>query len=120
MIKVVDFSPSALDPSLFIHLSPQGNTLQLLYIDDMLITRDDMEHISSMKKQLGKQFPMFGLGPHSYFIGIEVSHSTKGCYLSQSKYIRDLLARLGLTDTRTATTPMDLHLQLLSTYGVPF
>ena len=92
----------------------------LLYVDDMLITRDDMEHISSMKKQLGEQFQMFDLGPHGYFIGIEVSHSTKGCYLSQSKYIRDLLARLGLTDTRTAATPMDLHLQLLSTDGVPF
>ena len=56
MIKVVDFSPSALDPGLFIHLSPQGNTLQLLYIDDMLITRDDAEHISHVKKQLGNHF----------------------------------------------------------------
>jgi hypothetical protein len=53
---------------------------------------------------------MSNLGPLSYFLGIEVLHSAKGYYLSQSKYIQDLIARSGLTDARTAITPMDLHL----------
>jgi hypothetical protein len=80
--------------------------------------RDDMDHISSTKKQLGEQFQMSGLEPHSYFIGIEVSPSTKGCYLSQSKYIQYLLTRLGLIDTQNLQL-MDLHLQLHPTDGVP-
>jgi hypothetical protein len=32
------------------------------------------------------------LGQLSYFLGIEVLHSAKGYYLSQSKYIQDLIA----------------------------
>jgi hypothetical protein len=104
---------------LFLFINPQGRTLLLLYVDDMLITRDNEEHISSVKKQLGKLFMMTDFGSLSYFLGIEVVHSTKGYYLSQHKYIQDLLARFGIIDTRTATTPMDLHLQLRSSEGTP-
>jgi hypothetical protein len=50
---------------------------------------DDVEHISDVKKKLGVQFQLSDLGPLSYFLGIEVSHSAKGYYLSQSKYIHD-------------------------------
>ena len=62
---------------------------------------------------------MSDLGPLSYFLGIEVKQSTQGYHLSQSKYIQDLIARSGFTDSRTAATPMDLHLQLRPTDGVP-
>jgi hypothetical protein len=82
VIMVVGFSPSNHDPALFVHQSSQGRTLLLLYVDDMLITGDNEEHISSVKKQLGKLFMMTGLGSLSYFLGIEVVHSTKGYYLS--------------------------------------
>ncbi|WVZ87686.1 hypothetical protein U9M48_034287 [Paspalum notatum var. saurae] len=62
---------------------------------------------------------MSDLGPLSYFLGIEVLHSEKGYYLSQSKYIQDLIARSGISDHRMAATPMDLHLQLRPTDGTP-
>ena len=91
----------------------------LLHVDDVLITGDDVDHIIHVKQQLGEQFQMSDLGPLSYFLGIEVLHSSKGYYLSQSKYIRDLIARSGITDSRTAATPMDLHLQLRPTEGAP-
>jgi len=41
----------------------------------MLITSDDVENISHVK-QLGEQFQIYDdLGPLSYFLGIELSHS---------------------------------------------
>jgi len=72
-----------------------------------------------VKKQLSEQFQMSNLGPLSYFLGIEVLRTAKGYYLSQCKYIQDLIARSGISDNRTATTPMELHLQLLPTDGSP-
>ena len=42
---------------------------------------------------------MTDLGALSYFLGIEVLQTQKGIYLSQSKYIQDLLNRSGLSDT---------------------
>jgi hypothetical protein len=88
VINAAGFKPSDHDLALFIHLSARGRTLLLLYVDDMLIIGDDAEHISHVKRQLGSQFQMSDLGPLSYFLGIEVMHSVKGFYLSQSKYIQ--------------------------------
>ena len=110
VIHAAGFSSSEHDPALFIHISPRGRTLLLHYVDDMLITGDDDEHISFVKKHLGEQFQMSDLGPLSYFLGIEVQNSAQGYSISQSKYIHDLIARSGIIDTRTAATPMDLHL----------
>jgi len=67
------FSPSPHDPALFIHTSSRGRTLLLLYVDDMLITSDDAEHISLVKRHLSQQFQMTDLGPLNYYLGIEVS-----------------------------------------------
>jgi len=52
-------------------------------------------------------------------LGIEVLQSTKGYYLSQSKYILDLVARSGLSDHRRAATPMELNLKLRPSDGKP-
>jgi hypothetical protein len=119
IIKDVGFPSSDHDPALFIHTSPKGRTILLLYVDDLLITGDDSEHISQVKKHLSKEFQMSDLGPLSYFLGIEVLQTRKGFYLSQSKYIQQLLHRSGITDTHTPATPMDIHLQLRPTDGTP-
>ena len=63
VIQAAGFAPSDYDPALFIHLSPCGHTLLLLYVDDMLITGDDLDYISHVKQQLGKEFQMSDLGP---------------------------------------------------------
>jgi hypothetical protein len=99
MIWTASFSASDLDAALFVHLSPRGRTLLLLYVDDMLIMGDDEDHISRVKQQLSAEFQMSDSGPLSYFLGIEVKQSTKGYHLSQSKYMQDLIARLGITDS---------------------
>jgi len=88
VIRAAGFSQSEHNPALFVHLSPRGRTLLLLYVDDMLITGDDVDHIIHVKQQLGDQFQMSDLGPLSYFLGIEVLHSSKGYYLSIQVYTR--------------------------------
>jgi hypothetical protein len=119
VITTTGFSSSKHDPALFVHVSPKSCTLLLLYVDDMLITGDNSEHISHVKQHLSKEFQMSDLGQLSYFLGIEVQQTQKGFYLSQSKYIQDLLDRSGLTDTRTVATPMDIHLKLRPKDGTP-
>jgi hypothetical protein len=119
VVIAAGFTPSDHDPALFVHTSSRGRTLILLYVDDMLITGDDPDYIAFVKARLCDQFMMSDLGPLSYFLGLEVESTAAGYYLSQAKYIQDLLTRSGLTDTRTAATPMELHLHLKSSDGSP-
>jgi hypothetical protein len=114
VVTAADFSASAHDPALFVHVSPRGRTL-LLYVDDMIITGDDAEYIVFVKARLSDQFLMSDLGPLRYFLGIEISSTPEGFFLSQEKYIQDLLDRASLTDHRTVETPMELNVHLVAT-----
>jgi hypothetical protein len=50
---------------------------------------------------------MKDLGPLSYFLGLEVSSSSDGYYLTQAKYTSDLISRAGITDSKIVDTPID-------------
>jgi hypothetical protein len=119
VIRTADFSPSDHDPALFLHSSSQGRTLLLLYIDDMLIMSNDLEHISQVKQHLSEQFKMSYLGPLGYFLGMRYYNLQRDIISHGPKYIQDLIARSSLSDNRTAVTPMDIHLQLCSSDGSP-
>jgi hypothetical protein len=96
VVTAVGFSASAHDPILFVHVSPRGQTL-LFYMDNMIITSDDPEYITFVKARLSDQVLMSDLGPLRYFLGIEIS-TLEGFFLSQEKYIQDLLDGAFFTD----------------------
>jgi hypothetical protein len=114
-----DFSANAHDLALFVHVSPRGRTLLLLYVDDMIITGYDLEYIAFVKTHLSDQFLMFDLGPLRHFLGIEISSTLERFFLSQEKYIQDLVNRASLADHQTAETPMELNVHLTPTDGEP-
>jgi hypothetical protein len=73
-------------------------------VDDIILTGDYEEEMVRLKKLLAKEFEIKDLGYLKYFLGMEVARSRKGIYVSQRKYILDLLKK-----NRNAwmQTPMD-------------
>ena len=69
----------------------------------MIITGDDMHGIQDLKHFLGRQFEMKDLGPLNYFLGLEVSSSANGYYLTQAKYTSNLISRASITDRKIVT-----------------
>ncbi len=61
----------------------------------MIITGDDKEEISRLQKALAIDFEMKNLGGLKYFLGIEVARSREGIFLSQRKYVLDVLTEVG-------------------------
>uniref|UniRef100_A0A2N9FUY7 Reverse transcriptase Ty1/copia-type domain-containing protein n=2 Tax=Fagus sylvatica TaxID=28930 RepID=A0A2N9FUY7_FAGSY len=113
------FSASLYDSALFFRHSDHGITLLLLYVDDMIITGDDVQGIQDLKRFLGQHFEMKDLGPLSYFLGLEVSSSSDGCYLTQAKYTSDLISRAGITDSKIVDTPIEYNNRLNTHDGEP-
>ncbi|KAL4018610.1 hypothetical protein IC575_022213 [Cucumis melo] len=87
-ITQLGFTSSSHDSALFTRQTPNGIVLLLLYVDDMIITGDDPRAISDLQCYLGKHFEMKDLGNLNYFLGLEISSSSSGYYLSQAKYRR--------------------------------
>ena len=107
------------DFALFLYYTDKGTILLLLYVDDMIITGDDFSGIQELKVFLSRQFEMKDLGHLSYFLGLEITHSTDGLYITQAKYASELLSRAGLTDSKTVDTPVELNAHLTPTGGKP-
>lgn len=63
----------------------------LVYVDDLLITRNDMDMINDLKGVLNQNFKMKDLGDLRYFLGIEILRSQEGILLNQLKYAQDLI-----------------------------
>uniref|UniRef100_A0A2N9GRX6 Reverse transcriptase Ty1/copia-type domain-containing protein n=1 Tax=Fagus sylvatica TaxID=28930 RepID=A0A2N9GRX6_FAGSY len=87
--------------------------------DDMIITGDDVQGIQDLKRFLGQHFEMKDLGPFSYFLGLEVSSSSDGYYLTQAKYTSDLISRAGITDSKIVDTPIEYNNCLNTHDGEP-
>ena len=45
----------------------------IIYVDDMIITRNDKEEISELQRHLASEFEMKNLGGLKYFLGIEIA-----------------------------------------------
>jgi hypothetical protein len=113
------FSSSPHDTTLFIRRSDKGMILLLLYVDDMIITRDDHSSISDFKQLLYQHFEMKDLGHLSYFLDLEISSNSTGYYLSQAKYASDLLSCAVLIDTKVVFTPIEMNARLTPLDGTP-
>ncbi|XP_050238109.1 uncharacterized mitochondrial protein AtMg00810-like [Mercurialis annua] len=96
-----------------------GRILLSLYVDDMIITCDDVVGISLLNSELTRSFAMKDLGPLRYFLGIEVASSSKGYLLSQSKYISDIFERARLSNNKTVDTPIKLNARYTISDGSP-
>eukprot|EP00253_Pinus_taeda_P021317 PITA_21317 len=92
----------------------------VVYVYDLLMTGNNENYIASMKKELRKSFEMTDLGYVHYYLGIEVTQHPKSIFLSQKKYIRDLLNRFGMIECNPLTTPMEQNLKLTSIEGKEF
>ena len=54
-----------------------------LYVDDMIFTGNNPKMFEEFKKNMIKEFEMTDIGEMSYFLGVEVSQSEKGIFISQ-------------------------------------
>jgi hypothetical protein len=61
-----------------------------------------------------QKFEMSMMGELTYFLGYQVKELMKGTFLSQMKYIQDILKKFGMKDAKPAKMPMgtDGHLDL--------
>lgn len=62
--------------------------------------------MSKIQEELNNEFEMKNLGGLKYFLGIEVARSKQGIFISQRKYVLDLLTEVGLLEYKPTETPI--------------
>ncbi|XP_019085066.1 PREDICTED: uncharacterized protein LOC109126262 [Camelina sativa] len=76
----------------------------------MAITGNSSALLSTLLDELNKQFKMKDLGRLHYFLGIQIQYHDKGMFLSQQKYVEDLLAAASMSTCAPVATPLPQQL----------
>ena len=93
------YKQSNSDHTLFLKKQHEKITTLIVYVDDMIVLGKDPEERKALQEHLSREFEMKDLGPLKYFMGIEVSRSSKGIFISQRKYTLDLLQETCIYDS---------------------
>ena len=84
-------------------------------MDDIILTGNDAGELEVLKKFLARKFEIKDLGALRYFLGMEFARSKKGIFVSQRKYVLNLLEETGLLGCKPTETPMEPNLRLQPT-----
>jgi Reverse transcriptase (RNA-dependent DNA polymerase) len=88
-----------------------------MYVDDILVTGNDLTEMKRLKTSLAKEFEMKDLGVLRYFLGIDIARSKRGVVLSQQRYVLDLLSDMGILGCKPVNTPIDPNHKLSGERG---
>lgn len=78
-----------------------------VYVDDLLVTGNNVSMIEKFKQQMSQNFQMSDMGMLSYYLGIEVVQN-RGCIkLRQTGYARKIIEKAGLKGCNPTRYPMD-------------
>ena len=110
-IRVARYVPYRADYSLFTKIQGKSFIALLIYVDDILITGNDPVSIDAIKKFLHSQFHLKELGDLKYFLGIEVSSSKNGIFISQRMYALEIIKDTGLLGVARIDTPIERGLR---------
>ncbi|GJX71737.1 ribonuclease H-like domain-containing protein [Tanacetum coccineum] len=104
------FKQSKSDYLIFIKSKKEIFVALLVYVDDIVITGNNLKEVNSCKHFLQTKFQIKDLGELKYFLGIEVLKTDDGVCLSQRKYCMELLAEYGLLACKPYLTPIESKL----------
>jgi len=119
-LRAIGFRASKANPSLFIWHKNYVLIVILIYVDDIIITSNSSTAIHHILQDLHSDFDVKELGDLSYFLGVEVLRSTDGMYLTQRKYVAELLNRTHMAEAKPCISPMSSTCHLSATEGAKF
>ncbi|KAL8154536.1 hypothetical protein AgCh_000052 [Apium graveolens] len=110
------FYQSKNDYSLFIKQNAGKSTVIVVYVDDIILTGDDLLEIKDLKQHLDNVFSIKDLGKLSFFLGIEIGYHEDGITLTQKKFTKELLDTAGVLKGKSVT-PLPINLKLQAEEG---
>ena len=110
-----NFSRSEYDNCVYFRKLNSGDQISLLlYVDDMLIACKHRAEVEKLKTELMAVFEMKDLGPAAKILGMQIKRDrqAKTLFLTQSGYLKRVVSRFGMVNSKLVTTPVAAHFKL--------
>ncbi|GJW59860.1 uncharacterized mitochondrial protein-like protein [Tanacetum coccineum] len=102
-----------IDKTLFIKRHKGDILLVQVYVDDIIFGSTKKELCFAFKKLMHEKFQMSSMGELTFFLGLQVKQKKDGIFISQDKYVDEILKKFGFTEVKTASTPIETQKPLL-------
>ena len=106
------FKKGVAGSNLYIKTDEGKLLVTLVYVDDLIFASNNDELSHEFSQNMSKEFEMSMIGELSHFLGLQLSQTTAGMFISQAKYLKDMLIRYGMEDCAPMSTPMTTSFKL--------
>ncbi|GJV37203.1 putative ribonuclease H-like domain-containing protein [Tanacetum coccineum] len=107
------FQRGKIDKTLFIKRQKGDILLVQVYVDDIIFGSTKKELCFAFEKLMHEKFQMSSMGELTFFLGLQVHQKKDGIFISQDKYVDEILKKFGFTEVKTASTPIETQKPLL-------
>nr|GEZ63506.1 putative ribonuclease H-like domain-containing protein [Tanacetum cinerariifolium] len=107
------FQRGKTDQTLFIKKQKGDILLVRVYVDDIIFGSTNKELHKAFEKLMKDKFKMSSMGELTLFLGLQVKQKDNRIFISQDKYIAEILRKFSLTDGKSASSPIDNEKPLL-------
>ncbi|GKD65675.1 putative ribonuclease H-like domain-containing protein, partial [Tanacetum coccineum] len=105
-----------IDKTLFIRREKGDILLVQVSVDDIIFGSTKKKMCTKFEKMMHKKFQMSSMSELTFFLGLQVKQKENGIFISQDKYVTEILKKFGFSDVKIASTPMETHKPFLK-YG---
>ncbi|GJT70753.1 putative ribonuclease H-like domain-containing protein [Tanacetum coccineum] len=102
-----NYRRGTIDKTLFIKKDSRDILLVQVYVDDIIFGSTNKAWCDEFEVLMKGEFEMSAMGEMTFFLGLQVKQLPDGIFISQDKYVKDMLTKFDMESVRTATTPYE-------------
>ncbi|GJV34700.1 putative ribonuclease H-like domain-containing protein [Tanacetum coccineum] len=107
------FRRGTIDKTLFIKKDKGDILLVQVYVYDIIFGSTKKSLCTEFESLMHKKFQMSSMGELTFFLGLQVMQRDDGIFISQDKYVADILKKFDFVTIKTASTPIKTNKALL-------
>ncbi|GJW44352.1 putative ribonuclease H-like domain-containing protein [Tanacetum coccineum] len=89
------------------------NLEEHVYVDDIIFGSTKKKLCNAFEKLMHEKFQMSSMGELTFFLGLQVQQKKDGIFISQDKYVGEILKKFRFIEVKTASTPIETQKPLL-------
>ncbi|GKB17729.1 putative ribonuclease H-like domain-containing protein, partial [Tanacetum coccineum] len=107
------FLAYALYKDFVVYLMYVKSAFRFVYVDDIIFGSTKKSMCTEFEEVMHKRFQMSSMGELTFFLGLQVKQQPDGIFISQDKYVADILKKFDFCSIKTATTPIESNKPLV-------
>ncbi|GJX52180.1 putative ribonuclease H-like domain-containing protein [Tanacetum coccineum] len=107
------YKRGTIDKTLFIKKDKNDIMLVQVYVDDIIFGSTKRSWCDEFEALMKSRFQMSSMGELTFFLGLQVKQKEDGIFISQDKYVAEILKKFDFASVKTASTPIETQKPLV-------